>query len=105
VYKRQIAYISLLSNYIEKDPIITNSKHIPQLQINIYPNPTTGSFWLNSSEEVKHIEIYDTQGKLVKSQEIQAKFAEIQTQLAKGLYYLVSYTSQNQKNTQKLVIQ
>lgn len=102
----QAAYISLLSNFVEKDPMLTGDIQTNvSSKLSIHPNPSTGNFWINSDVEIKYIEIYNSHGKLVQTEQLQSKIAEIKTQLEKGIYFLVSYTTTNQKHTHKFIIQ
>jgi len=60
--------------------------------INLYPNPSMGSFTLESEEIMERIEIIDQSGKMVMMRKINAKSTMISALRAKGFYYIRIYT-------------
>jgi len=70
-------------------------------KLTIYPNPTHGSFFINSNLDIKKVEIYDLEGKLNKI--IINPFDEIDvTFLNSGFYFLKCY-SKNEISLVKFV--
>ncbi len=69
--------------------------------ISIYPNPATTTFYLKSDKTV-NVKIYDFTGKTVKNEVYSTSGVDV-SNLAKGIY-IVEMTSENQKQTSKLVV-
>lgn len=71
----------------------------PFVKFNIYPNPSSGAFTLETKAKIKEIVIADLRGKEVYS----GKSSAVEAALADGLYYITVKTDAG-TGTQKLVI-
>ena len=80
------------------------SKNLPNITVNIYPNPSNGIFTLTSNKNIKHIEVMNIQGKKVFNQADISKEIQL-NHLPKGIYFISIYTNENQMVTKKIVIQ
>lgn len=68
----------------------------------LYPNPVTEMFTINSQQNIETINIYNLQGKLVKSYaQPQENYSVVE--LAKGIYLVEIQTFANQKEILKLI--
>lgn len=56
--------------------------------VNIYPNPTTSKVYLQSSEEIKSVVIFDLSGKILLKTMNQVENSLDVSQLQKGMYFL-----------------
>ncbi len=73
--------------------------------INIYPNPNTGSFFIEKqSIEPAFVNIYDLAGKQIYSQTILGSSTHINTSLSKGMY-LVAIQEGNTVQYQKIIVE
>lgn len=70
--------------------------------LQLYPNPATDSFIINSEQTIKSVSIYDLQGKLVKHY-FQAQENYPVTRLAKGIYLIEIQSFGNQKQILKFI--
>jgi PKD repeat protein len=68
--------------------------------VNIYPNPSMGSFTLESENNIEKIEIINQNGKMVMMRKINGTSTAISALRSKGLYYVRVYTTgQDAKTT------
>jgi hypothetical protein len=79
-----------------------STTNVEALAVALHPNPVSEVFRINSQQDIKRINIYDLQGKLVKS------YAKPQgnypvADLAKGMYFVEVQSIENQKQLLKLV--
>lgn len=74
------------------------------LQVNVYPNPSTGSFNFKNTQGFTSMSMYSIAGKKVKTIDLQANDNQISTQLASGIY-LLQFKKGNQRAFEKLVIE
>lgn len=81
--------------------VMTNSA----VKSNIFPNPTTGSFTINSPTEIKVIEIYDVVGKQVMSVTSKNNTERIQLINCQAGVYFIKLTSNNGSVVKKLIVQ
>lgn len=72
---------------------------------NIFPNPTTGSFTINSRTKINTIEVYDIVGKQVMSVTSKNDTERIQLINCPAGVYFVKLTSDNGAVVKKLIIQ
>jgi PKD repeat protein len=63
------------------------------LTVNLYPNPGTGFFKLDSENDIDRIEIIDQSGKMVMMRKIGGKSTSITALRSKGLYFVRIYTA------------
>ena len=83
----------------DKNP---NSIRENDLNLSIYPNPNTGNFIIQSTDNL-HLFIYDLNGQLVHKQYINSGRNEVMLDLSKGVY-LTEFTSNKVKMYNKIVI-
>lgn len=86
---------------LENLSINANSKLIS----NIFPNPTTGSFTINSPIKINTIEIYDIVGKQVMSLTSNKNTERIQLTNSPAGVYFIKLTSDNGSVVKKLIVQ
>lgn len=72
-------------------------------QFVMYPNPAKNLLHLES-KQMGHVKIYDLNGRMLQSVEKYSDKLQIQVNLPKGVY-LVEFSNENSKSTQKLIIQ
>ena len=73
-------------------------------QIQVYPNPTTTQFYINAAERIESVEIYDVNGRKLKSVLPKTMAAEIEvTDLKTGVYFVNISTHINKNQIFKLV--
>jgi hypothetical protein len=84
------------------------SNLVSSYNINVFPNPGSGKFTLNSSALPKHsqLEIYTAMGLLIKSLNIESDQLEIDLENeAKGLYVIKVMTQSKLLSTHKIILQ
>ena len=59
--------------------------------VNLYPNPSMGSFTLESEQEMERIEIIDQSGKMVMMRKINSKSTPISALRTRGFYFIRIY--------------
>ena len=73
-------------------------------QIQVYPNPTTTQFYINAAERIESVEIYDVNGRKLKSVLPKTMAAEIEvTDLKTGVYFVNISTHINKNQIFKLI--
>ena len=73
-------------------------------QIQVYPNPTTTQFYINAAEIIESVEIYDVNGRKLKSVLPKTMATEIEvTDLKTGVYFVNISTLINKNQTFKLI--
>ncbi|MCD8518717.1 MAG: T9SS type A sorting domain-containing protein [Flavobacterium sp.] len=73
-------------------------------QIKVYPNPTTTQFYINAAERIESVEIYDVNGRKLKSVLPKTMATEIEvTDLKTGVYFVNISTLINKNQTFKLI--
>jgi len=80
--------------------ILAVSEYDISAQLNVYPNPTSGSFDINTDLPIDKVEIYDVFGKLILT-EIKTQHLSIEL-LASGVYFVKIY-SDNKMGTKKII--
>lgn len=70
----------------------------------VYPNPTTGMLYVNASEPVREVQIFNLQGQLVLSQKGDVREISM-FDLSDGLYMVKVFTVDGAVSTQKIVKQ
>lgn len=77
----------------------------PELQFQLFPNPTTGSFTLVASGKGQQLQVLDLTGKLIKQQQLTTGKNQIELKdAAKGLY-LVKLITPSGTGIKKLILQ
>jgi hypothetical protein len=83
--------------------VITGINSIKEDLFSIYPNPGYGIITVNSKEEMQNIEVYDSQGQLVKQRKCNSFSESLDlSELSNGIYFLKMKLG-NQNFTQKIV--
>ena len=80
--------------------ILAVSEYDISAQLNVYPNPTSGSFDINTDLPIDKVEIYDVFGKLILTK-IKTQNLSIEL-LASGVYFVKIY-SDNKMGTKKII--
>ena len=70
-----------------ENPTLGVSEFSIQLSLQLYPNPTTGGFSIDSNQEINNVNVYDLQGKLIKSFNEDRSIYYID-EFASGIYFL-----------------
>ena len=70
----------------------------------VYPNPTTGMLYVNASEPVREVQVFNLQGQLVLSQKGDVREISM-FDLSDGLYMVKVFTVDGAVSTQKIVKQ
>ena len=72
--------------------------------LEIYPNPASDYININT-EKIKSINIYDLQGKLMKSIDCKDDITNVNiSDFAKGVYFIETFDNKYNKNKTKLVV-
>jgi hypothetical protein len=84
----------------------TGLENIDHTSVDVYPNPTNGLFYINSSEKIEEVKIYTINGQMVLNV---AELNEQETVIdfshqARGIYFIKLYTS-NGVIVEKIVIE
>ncbi len=95
----QLAYIRMLSKFVSVPSIPTSVEDAEQenaLSFELYPNPTTGSFWVSTSFAANQVIVLDISGAVVKTISMEKGQKEINlTELPSGSYFVkVSFGDQ-----------
>lgn len=72
-------------------------------EINIYPNPATDFFTIDSKEKIERIEMYNSIGKIVFSTTVNKNSFDV-SGFKKGIYFINLYTKDNKFSNKKLII-
>lgn len=90
---------------LEKQPLSTNAFSVSENDIKVYPNPNTGSFFIESdvNTEIKRIEIYNALGQLAKDEQSPDAITKVYN-LKNGLY-LVKVTTENGEVVKKIIVE
>ena len=78
------------SIYVD-DCVGINELNNAEESVNLYPNPSQGSFTLESEENIEKIEIIDQSGRMVMMRKINSKTTPIAAYRSKGLYFIRVY--------------
>jgi beta-glucanase (GH16 family) len=85
----------------QEQPLSIKENNFSEIQL--YPNPTSKRFYIQSANEIHELNIYDLQGRsIVHNQPMQKQFS-ISEDLPKGIY-LVEMKGPNVQSTRRLVI-
>ncbi len=95
------------NDFYEYSPTITTgiSETEKQIELSIYPNPTTGSFSINSSTLIDAYQIYDVNGKEVdrNTELLHSNLININPGLKDG-FYLIQIQTKNGVATRKIIV-
>ncbi|MDX5584746.1 MAG: aryl-sulfate sulfotransferase [Aureibaculum sp.] len=80
--------------------VLSTSEYDISTQLDVYPNPTSGSFDINTDLPIDKVEIYDVFGKLILTK-IKTQNLSIEL-LASGVYFVKIY-SDNKMGTKKII--
>lgn len=73
-------------------------------QLSIFPNPSNGSFTLNSTEQLKEIIVSDLMGKVVLKQQLNNSLTHQFNDLSKGTYILTISDKNDQLTYHKIIV-
>lgn len=100
-------------NYLEAisatQTVIIQSSETPthlsdtKVSYSIYPNPTDNELNIQSESNIRHISIYDVQGKLMYSENTNCTRTSIQTQTWPNGTYFIECHTETGKDTQKFI--
>lgn len=93
--------LEVYSNTVTYNPILSTSKEADRL--NIYPNPSEDFVQLNSTLQLKTVEIVDLQGKIIENQSIENGQVSVK-HLPKGKYILRLYGNDKKLISSKIII-
>jgi len=93
--------IDTYSNTVTYNPILSTSKETERF--NIYPNPSEDFVQLNSTFQLKTVEIVDLQGKIIENQSIENGQVSVK-HLPKGKYILRLYGNDKKLISSKAII-
>jgi len=90
---------------LEKQPLSTNAFSISENDIKVYPNPNTGSFFIESdvNTEIRRIEIYNALGQFVQGKQSPDAITKVYN-LKNGLY-LVKVKTENGEVVKKIIVE
>jgi len=95
------------THYFMQPAVGVNDLIVSEGNINVYPNPGTGKFTINSSDAINSVEVYNLLGKQVYSEQLsnQLSTAEIDiSDFAKGIYFVKISDGKN-TSTRKILVQ
>ncbi|HAE32191.1 MAG TPA: hypothetical protein DCF89_13820 [Flavobacteriales bacterium] len=72
-------------------------------EIQLYPNPTSKRFFIDSTIEIDEVNIYDLHGRLVVKQQPMQKEISVVEDLSKGVY-LVEIKALDLQSTRRLIV-
>ncbi|MBI4931409.1 MAG: T9SS type A sorting domain-containing protein [Bacteroidetes bacterium] len=87
------------------DPLVGIVESTNTNNINIYPNPSSGTFTIETTEQESELIILNTLGEIILSQKIQNGKTEIDLSNQPNGIYFLHLTSENGTTTKKLSIQ
>jgi len=95
----QVAYIRLLSKFVSTTSITNNVEDVKQVKsisFDIFPNPSTGWFWINTSFDANQVTVLDISGVVVKTVAMENEKKQINiSELPSGSYFVkVSFGDQ-----------
>lgn len=83
--------------------VLSTNENTTQLGNSLYPNPTKDIFFVEGKDTITSLEVYDMQGKLVKTQAVNAKKAEVMVQNLPNGMYVVKAITKTGSETLKLI--
>lgn len=113
IYSKELSETEVVNLY-ERSPEITSSQslsetsfNLPETSFKIYPNPSNGSFTLESTmndNEILKVKVFDPSGKMIHSLKSQKSKQQIDLNfLGQGIYYLTVETKDGVWTEQILV--
>lgn len=96
-------YGSGTSIYFSADSTLSASEFDFSNDIRLYPNPSTGVFFLNDNQQTVSVAVVDTLGKVVYSQNNVGQSVDL-SNLPKGIYFAKITNEHNNTIIQKLII-
>lgn len=112
VFNTELEWDSLPANTFENlgehfcscDP--TNVDENEAAELSVYPNPSEGTFFINSTAPVRRVEIYDLSGKRVHDEVIanNQKKARISANLPQGVYVIKGILNDSRSVFSKMVV-
>ena len=96
----------ILTSVLIDDSLSNEQKEVSASKYVVYPNPSNGSFKINSSKLTNgKIELFDMLGQKIVQQEHINNNQTIQTNLGKGIYLLKITTDENTVISQKIIVE
>lgn len=93
-----------IDDFTVQQDTTTNIPFIPIVDFDVFPNPSqNGIFTINSSEKLL-IEVYNTMGLLLKTEQIFDKQEINLNEFSKGVYYIKATNDKNHYNVKQIVI-
>jgi|SRR5690554_3044560 len=89
--------------YFSADSTLSSSEFDFSNDIRLYPNPSTGVFFLNDNQQTVSVAVVDTLGKVLYSQNNVGRSVDL-SNLPKGIYFAKVTNENNNTITQKIII-
>ncbi|WP_430413095.1 T9SS type A sorting domain-containing protein [Kordia sp.] len=86
--------------YLESQ--LLSTQEVVFSDVNLYPNPVKNTLHISKTNEIKSLEIYAIQGKLIRTQKSQFETIDM-SKLQSGLYFVKLTDNANRSNTFKVV--
>ncbi len=103
-YNFSLNWLSKGEDFIVSLPEINDMNNVNE-NLEIYPNPASDYININT-EKIKSINIYDLQGKLMKSIDCKDDITNVNiSDFAKGVYFIETFDNKYNKNKTKLVVE
>ena len=103
-YNFSLNWLSKGEDFIVSLPEINDMNNVNE-NLEIYPNPASDYININT-EKIKSINIYDLQGKLMKSIDCKDDMTNVNiSDFAKGVYFIETFDNKYNKNKTKLVVE
>ncbi|MDN3677855.1 choice-of-anchor J domain-containing protein [Flavobacterium paronense] len=114
-YAGQTIYLAWVDDFengnilaIDDIDISANSLSVIGINANkfsIYPNPSNGTFKIDTINQISKIEIFDVLGKLVYTGDYSTNVINATTSISKGIYILKATFENNTSDNQKIIIE
>jgi hypothetical protein len=100
-YIDDVSVVKVISNSVGEVPEVDETS---QNKISIFPNPSTGEFWISSKEKIKSYTVFSALGQSIKNSTVNsAKFQISLDNYSSGVYYIIIETN-SFLTTQKIII-
>jgi len=76
-----------IQQYYDEKIIGIRENSAPNHKLQVYPNPTNGSFTITGEKIIENVELYDIMGKKVFSNTPKTKTTQINSNLSSGIYF------------------
>ncbi|MBN4072940.1 T9SS type A sorting domain-containing protein [Crocinitomix catalasitica] len=82
-----------------------SNEELPELKLNIYPNPSEGVFTIDANEKIDKLIITDLQGRVVMQNEPNSASTSVDLVAVKRGVYIAVFEINGQKTVKKLIVQ